>query len=81
MHGLVCCICGKPIADEASVTMDHVVSARDGGLFRADNLRPAHGQCNKAKGWADVRRRSETLAPSNGEGTNGNASTEKGNGQ
>lgn len=57
LHGMICWLCEEPFVDEASVTMDHIVSAHDGGLFRVDNLRPAHRECNVGRACEEGRRR------------------------
>jgi len=41
-----CYLCGEPGAD----TVDHVIPVAEGGTNELDNLRPAHGWCNRQKG-------------------------------
>lgn len=45
-YGTVCHLCGKDGAD----TADHVRPRVHGGLDVLENLRPAHGPCNYARG-------------------------------
>lgn len=47
-HGRVCHICGGAI--EGGLQFDHMVPLSRGGSHSADNVRPAHGRCNRWKG-------------------------------
>lgn len=49
--GMVCHICGKPIADRRSLEFDHVVPLAKGGAHTPENVRPAHKRCNRKKGY------------------------------
>lgn len=46
-HGHVCHICGDAI--EGELHFDHVIPLARGGAHSADNIRPAHGRCNRWK--------------------------------
>jgi 5-methylcytosine-specific restriction endonuclease McrA len=48
MHGNTCWLCHRPIDGE--LTMDHVIPRSKGGRTIRDNLRPAHGKCNRRRG-------------------------------
>ena len=50
--GMVCALCGEPIATLSEVTIDHIVPLSRGGTDRLDNLRLAHEACNKRRGNA-----------------------------
>jgi 5-methylcytosine-specific restriction endonuclease McrA len=47
-HGEVCWLCLQPITND--LTLDHVVPRSKGGRTTRDNLRPAHGECNRQRG-------------------------------
>lgn len=51
-HGLKCWLCGRDIACEAEVTLDHVIPVREGGRYEFENLRPAHLLCNQWRGYS-----------------------------
>lgn len=53
-HGMWCYICGQDILPSQDLTFDHVIplAPRPGhpqGTHTSDNLRPAHGVCNRRK--------------------------------
>lgn len=49
--GLVCGICGHPVAPD-DVHIDHIMPVSRGGQSTLDNLRVTHSACNMAKGNA-----------------------------
>ena len=48
--GMVCGICGEPIASWAVLEIDHIIPVAKGGTSEADNLQTAHKACNRSKG-------------------------------
>jgi len=48
--GLVCGICGKPIATAREITIDHIRPLSKGGSDKLTNLRLAHEPCNVRRG-------------------------------
>jgi len=48
-HGPVCHLCGLSIA-VGELEFDHVIPLARGGQHSADNVRPSHSRCNRAKG-------------------------------
>lgn len=48
--GLVCKICGEPIASAEEVTLDHIIPRASGGTSALHNLRVACFPCNNARG-------------------------------
>lgn len=54
LHGRSCWLCGKAIAYESKVTLDHVRPLSKGGSSKIHNLRPAHDKCNRRRGNGDV---------------------------
>jgi 5-methylcytosine-specific restriction endonuclease McrA len=49
-HGMICHICGTAIDSMAVLEFDHIIPLAHGGDHTADNIRPAHRRCNRAKG-------------------------------
>ncbi|GAA1007972.1 hypothetical protein GCM10009551_088810 [Nocardiopsis tropica] len=45
-YGPICHLCGSDGAD----SIDHVITQHAGGGDELENLRPAHGGCNSARG-------------------------------
>lgn len=41
-----CGICGKPVAFDRNMHIDHIMPLHVGGSNHAHNLRPTHGRCN-----------------------------------
>lgn len=48
--GLVCGICGKPIASYRECTVDHITPKARGGATTLANCQLAHFYCNQKKG-------------------------------
>ena len=56
-----CQYCGK-LAQDIQLEVDHIISVKQGGQTRMNNLITACGECNKGKGAAqkvDSKRRNE----------------------
>lgn len=50
-YGTVCWLCGLP----GATTADHIIPIDKGGaVYDYDNLGPAHGKCNYARGNRDA---------------------------
>ncbi len=51
--GMVCHICGEAIQPETAgggkLNFDHVIPLAKGGQHSAENIRPSHFSCNRAK--------------------------------
>ena len=50
---MVCHICGEAIEDGATgagkLNFDHVIPLAKGGRHSAENIKPSHFKCNRAK--------------------------------
>lgn len=46
----LCHLCGTWIVEDSERSVDHIVPRSLGGTDDLDNLRPAHGVCNSARG-------------------------------
>lgn len=53
--GLVCALCGKPIASYKECTIDHINPRANGGETTIDNCQLAHFRCNQEKGNAIIK--------------------------
>ena len=51
----VCGFCREPVAF-SEMELDHIKPRAVGGRTVAANLRPAHRECNRRNGWAEVKR-------------------------
>lgn len=51
--GGICYLCGEPV-EYNKMTLEHVIPKAKGGTNKIENLRPAHGKCNFAKGSKDL---------------------------
>jgi 5-methylcytosine-specific restriction endonuclease McrA len=45
-----CYLCGSPLLDGVNLHMDHLIPVVRGGVYCAENLRPACPACNFRKG-------------------------------
>lgn len=45
---LQCGICGRNLAPNVSLSVDHVIRLRDGGSHEPQNLRVVHARCNSS---------------------------------
>lgn len=50
LYGRSCWLCGKAIAYESVLSIDHVHPLSKGGSSKIHNLRPAHEKCNRRRG-------------------------------
>ncbi len=53
--GLVCGICGEPIASYKECTVDHINPRANGGKTVLENCQLAHFHCNQQKGSAIIK--------------------------
>lgn len=48
--GYLCIVCGRPFANVACVTVEHIQPLSGGGRNNKANTAPSHHSCNKTKG-------------------------------
>lgn len=61
LHGLVCCICGRPIRSMKEATIEHKKKQRNGGSHELSNLGLAHARCNYSDNHDDIDERSRII--------------------